>query len=299
MMKKVLKKKGLQVGIRAKILILILMLIVICAISSLSFATTLTPASDQYLEFKIVSVQSVAGKDKQVIAELWAHNLKFKGFDLRLSYDQTKLAPSQKATNEYIQDHDEEQFFWFEEEFGEDLEMFSISDMPDWIKYILSVFPPLTSTTQHIVREDGQTFIDATDTSILLGTFSYRLFNGTIDGTTFGLKTGIGEPLSGIHISLNGVDYYEEPGESLFRITLDYASNNAYLSGIDIEYNPVSPFDKDTLTYNHEVLDYIDKLTINPLLEDEKATYTITVRNKDPEDTGQYIDNIIEENEDR
>ena len=38
----------------------------------------LTPTDDQYLELKAVQAKDVIGQNKQVILQLWGHNLEFK-----------------------------------------------------------------------------------------------------------------------------------------------------------------------------------------------------------------------------
>ena len=38
----------------------------------------LTPTDDQYLELKAVQAKDVTGQNKQVIMQLWGHNLEFR-----------------------------------------------------------------------------------------------------------------------------------------------------------------------------------------------------------------------------
>lgn len=38
----------------------------------------LTPTDDQYLELKAVQAKDVTGQNKQVILQLWGHNLEFR-----------------------------------------------------------------------------------------------------------------------------------------------------------------------------------------------------------------------------
>ena len=38
----------------------------------------LTPTDDQYLELKAVQAKDVIGQNKQVILQLWGHNLEFR-----------------------------------------------------------------------------------------------------------------------------------------------------------------------------------------------------------------------------
>lgn len=41
-------------------------------------SNTLTPSDEQYFELKAVEIKDVDGQEKQVIMELWGHNLEFK-----------------------------------------------------------------------------------------------------------------------------------------------------------------------------------------------------------------------------
>lgn len=39
---------------------------------------TITPSDNQYFELKAVEIKDVAGQNKQIIMELWGHNMEFK-----------------------------------------------------------------------------------------------------------------------------------------------------------------------------------------------------------------------------
>ena len=41
-------------------------------------ASTIEPTNDQYLELKATNITEVEGKNKQVIMELWGHEIDFK-----------------------------------------------------------------------------------------------------------------------------------------------------------------------------------------------------------------------------
>lgn len=41
-------------------------------------ASTIEPTDDQYLELKATNINEVEGKNKQVIMELWGHEIDFK-----------------------------------------------------------------------------------------------------------------------------------------------------------------------------------------------------------------------------
>ena len=59
----------------AVILILVMMFINMAIVVE---ASTIEPTDDQYLELKATNITEVEGKYKQVIMELWGHEIDFK-----------------------------------------------------------------------------------------------------------------------------------------------------------------------------------------------------------------------------
>lgn len=62
---------------------IIILMVVICMCFGTGHAVendpnTLTPSDEQYFELKAVEIKDVDGQEKQVIMELWGHNLEFK-----------------------------------------------------------------------------------------------------------------------------------------------------------------------------------------------------------------------------
>lgn len=58
-------------------------IILICAMIFINLkivveASTIEPTQDQYLELKATNITEVEGKSKQVIMELWGHEIDFK-----------------------------------------------------------------------------------------------------------------------------------------------------------------------------------------------------------------------------
>ena len=96
-MQKVSKK------IIATIINLIILCICFCNVS-IAESKLVEPTENQFFELRAVKVTNIEGKDKQVIFELWAHEIEFKGFDVRFSYDGTHFAPSNITTNDYTDD---------------------------------------------------------------------------------------------------------------------------------------------------------------------------------------------------
>ena len=59
----------------AVILILVIMFVNMTIVVE---ASTIEPTDDQYLELKATNITEVEGKNKQVIMELWGHEIDFK-----------------------------------------------------------------------------------------------------------------------------------------------------------------------------------------------------------------------------
>lgn len=85
----------------------------------------ITPKNDEHFELRAVKVEEIPGQNKQVTMELWGNNIEFfKGFDVRFTYDQTKLQTSNVLTNEVT--NDATQYFQLEDDFKNALEFTTI-----------------------------------------------------------------------------------------------------------------------------------------------------------------------------
>lgn len=117
-------------------------------------AICMTPTDEQYFELRAVEVLDVPNQNKQVIMELWGHDIEFKGFDVRFSYDSSKLSPSKVTTNELSTNIKE--YFEFENEFKDILQFYSIpyDGEGDGILAGLFMKPPV-STGGHVIDKDG------------------------------------------------------------------------------------------------------------------------------------------------
>lgn len=51
---------------------------IILAVETTGDSNCLTPTENQYLELRAVSVNDVVDQNKQVMMELWGHNIEFK-----------------------------------------------------------------------------------------------------------------------------------------------------------------------------------------------------------------------------
>ena len=143
---------------KAMLLIIILtMMIPIVGISIYSHADTtkiLTPNENQYLELKATSILEKENGKKQLIMELWGHNLEFKGFSFRFSYDGEKYKLSDVTTNEVTNNC--EKYFKFENEFLDVLEFFDIDyrGLGDGVEAMVSFTPPI-NTSEHVIEKEN------------------------------------------------------------------------------------------------------------------------------------------------
>ena len=277
-MQKVSKK------IIATIINLIILCICFCNVS-IAESKLVEPTEDQFLELRAVKVTNIDGKDKQVIFELWAHEIEFRGFDVRFSYDGTHFAPSNITTNDYTDD--ETEFFKFESEFSDCLELFTVpytGTSTGGMRAVVSFNPPI-SESEHIKNKENVGMIVDSSGSVLLGTLSFRTTLDKFDISSFKLETSdTTSPKTGIKIIIDGSTYYEN--QSTFRFTDKSASRNADLSNIKLsngnendenykEYALNPSFDKNTLEYTTELLEYVDKVNLEVTKDDEKSSIVI------------------------
>lgn len=277
-MQKVSKK------IIATIINLIILCICFCNVS-IAESKLVEPTEDQFFELRAVKVTNIEGKDKQVIFELWAHEIEFKGFDVRFSYDGTHFAPSNITTNDYTDD--ETEFFKFESEFSDCLELFTVpytGTSTGGMRAVVSFNQPI-SESEHIKNKENVGMIVDSSGSVLLGTLSFRTTLDKFDISSFKLETSdTTSPKTGIKIIIDGSTYYEN--QSTFRFTDKSASRNADLSNIKLsngneddenykEYALNPSFDKNTLEYTTELLEYVDKVNLEVTKDDEKSSIVI------------------------
>ena len=277
-MQKVSKK------IIATIINLIILCICFCNVS-IAESKLVEPTENQFFELRAVKVTNIEGKDKQVIFELWAHEIEFKGFDVRFSYDGTHFAPSNITTNDYTDD--ETEFFKFESEFSDCLELFTVpytGTSTGGMRAVVSFNPPI-SESEHIKNKENVGMIVDSSGSVLLGTLSFRTTLDKFDISSFKLETSdTTSPKTGIKIIIDGSTYYEN--QSTFRFTDKSASRNADLSNIKLsngneddenykEYTLNPSFDKNTLEYTTELLEYVDKVNLEVTKDDEKSSIVI------------------------
>ena len=293
------------------IYICIILLLIGSSIVMASIPTTrVNPTENQYFELRAVNVENVEGQNKQVIMELWGHDIEFKGLDVRFAYDNTKLQPSNIETNEITEKASE--YFRFENEFQNSfknsLDMFAFSD-ENIIQSIISFNPPVEES-EHIIEKEGIGKVVTTKGGVLLGKISFQMTADVFDISCFHLvEDEESSPNTGIKINLDGKTYFDN--QSTFRFVDDIASKDANLTNIilsnnqdnltDKQYSLSPVFEKDITNYKVEILENINKLNIKAIQSDKKATMKIKVPKRDVNGNLEYepsgTDIIYEEKE--
>ena len=169
---------------------LIVLIICICTIAAsckivMADSTTIEPTTNQYIELRATKIKDVEGNGKQVIFELWGHDIKFKGFDVRFSYDGNIFSTSNLITNEECDD--ETQYFVFENEFVDNLDIFSVpytGNTDAGIRLVLSLKPPVTES-EHIKNDENLGTIIDTTGDVLLGKLSFKMSSDEFDIINF------------------------------------------------------------------------------------------------------------------
>lgn len=289
---KVLNKRTSRTKILKILIITIVVFISLIIKTNIVQATTLNPSNGQNIEMRAVEVKKTNNGDKQLIFELWANDIDFKGFDVRFAYDGSKYALSKLTTN--VETDDENEYFAFENEFIEKLDLIAIpytSGEATGIRMIISFNPPV---------EDSENIKDETlissGKSVLLGKMSFKMKTDNLDITNFKLiEDQTTSPTTGIKINTNIQDCYEDP--STFIFTNKTASNNATLNNLILstgtddstykEYDLTPTFNKQNKEYSLELNEYINEMNIEAEMADEKSTMKIKVPIKDED--GQTI----------
>lgn len=271
--------------------LIVVLIISICLIINIKPLQAVTIPNSEYLEMRAVEIKEIEGGEKQLLFELWANNINFKGFDVRFSYDSTKYVPSNLTTN--AETDDETQYFAFESECTGKLNMFTVpySEDTSVIRMVISFETPVEDST----NIKNETLISS-GKSVLLGKMSFKMMADEFDISGFNLiPDATTSPTTGIKINIDVKNSYEE--QSRFIFTDKTASKDATLKNIKLstgtedtenpenstykEYELTPTFDKDTKEYTLELNEYIDEMNLEAEQNDEKSSMKIKVPKRD------------------
>lgn len=229
---------------------------------------------------------------KQLIFELWGHNIEFEGFDVRFSYDGKEVTPSNINTNEPVNTNTKvdvgNQIFKFESEFENNLELSTVrylGSTTNGLRLVLSASPPLEQNTEHMTKKDGETeeIVINTFENTLFGKLSFKMLGDEFDINKFKLEpSSEHSPITGVKVNIDGGSHHYE-NQSVFRFVDATASKNADLAdiklwnfeedGVTEKVYPITPtFDKNTLEYSYELLERVDKMNLTLVKDHEKST---------------------------
>lgn len=298
-----------------KNIIKVIVLIALCILTIIilmpkAYAGVVTPNSNEKIQFRAVSIEENNGK-QQLIVEAWIQNLNFKAIDLRLQYDSSLLSLSDIETNETV-DIDSPLIVPDNFEFCNNFEQFmELAGYDKQAGELTLLFSSLTedevteTSNYYVVDEEIGEYIHITD-YVLIGRFSFQVGEGELTDQSIAVKGANTSPTTGLKININGQDgqgdYYEEP--TIFEFVLNLKSDNAYLSNIILstgevdeenpdnstykEYDLDPEFNKETFTYNVEILEYIDKMDLKITKDDENSTIIMKVPKRDEDGNLMY-----------
>lgn len=279
----------------AKIIAVIIFAIILLLCSTYTKATSIsvTPEENQYLELRASTINVLDNQDKQIIFELWGHDVEFKGFDVRFTYDTSQYTPSNLETN--LETEDESEFFKFESEFSDSLELLTLpydGQEKGGMRAIVTFNPPVTET-EHIKNKENVGMVVDTKGDVLLGKMSFKMTADKFDISNFKLETSdSNSPKTGIKINVDGGKTFYE-AQKLFRFTDKTESKDANLNNIIIskvekeedstykEYEYTPNFDKITQDYELKILEYLDNIDLTAIANDEKSTLKLKIAKRD------------------
>lgn len=227
--------------------------------------------------------------------------MNLSGFDVRFSYDSTKLQPSCLETNEVTDNA--KMYFQFEEEFKQALEFFTIpyDKEGEGIRGTVSFNPPITES-EHIIDKEGVGKVVNTDGGVLLGKMSFQMTADVFDSRWLQLVENTTYPVTGIKINIDGIKNFQ--AQSTFRFTDETASKDADLKNLIVstgqvnetqpedstyqEYSFTPNFDKDIINYELNLLEYVDCMNIKAIQNDAKANMKIKLPKRDESDNLVY-----------
>ena len=269
-----------------------------------SKAATIEPQENQKVEYRAVELKET-DNGKQLIVEIWIHNLNFKGMDLRLEYDENILQPSNISTNEIIDVNEADAIpscFEFANGFGGYLDYFAMEIADNEYRGILSMVgaDDRTGTNQYLVEDDNIGDYVSIAGDVQLATLSFNAGDSEIEDFTTNslhLKKASTSPQTGIKVNVNGEDSYE--AQSLYEFTLQleppvgtitgtiqlgeglresmeasYGITTKYIANITL-YN-AGEFNFDGIIPGETTLDELDSLEkVASTTSDDEGNYTL------------------------
>ncbi len=292
--------------IKKKLLVFILIVVMTFLFMPMKFSygvTVLEPTDDQKVEYRAVSRAEVNGK-KQLIIEVRLKHLNIKGMDLRLQYNDSLLTPSDMTTNQAIDVNDADDIpsnFTYINGFEKFMDMMEFETSSGELRMVYSLLgdDERTGTNDYFKDDNNDSRIEVPDEAVI-ARISFQMGDGEITTDDIKLKTGTNSPTTGIKVVTNNSDNYQN--QSLFIFTLDLKSKNADLADLKLsngsdedgdyrEYTLDPKFDKDTLEYSTEILEYVDKAKLSIKKADKSST--VQIKKPKVDDDGNITYEIV------
>ncbi len=242
-------------------------------------ANVIEPTTEQKIKLVATELKTGTNGKQQLIVEMWLKDLNFQGMDIVLQYDSNILSTSDMTTNEII-DVNEAAFiptsFEYANGFENYMDLFSMSFEAGELRTVISINPSdwwLADRNEYIIEDlvNGDTV--SAKGEVLFGKLSFQVGEGQITEESIKLKSGSSSPQTGIKVSINGTDYYENP--SMFEFVLALASENANLSNLQTDLKEITSFNKETLEYEIILEEDSEKIVVTPTPEDPTAIIKI------------------------
>ena len=186
------KSKKVSINIKRFSIIIINLIVLITSTFIInvnySKAATIEPGANQKVEYRAVELKDT-DNGKQLIVEIWIHNLNFKGMDLRLEYDENIVQPSNISTNEIIDVNEAltiPSCFEFANDFGGYLDYFAMETENNEYRSILSMVGTndRTGTNEYLVEDDNIGDYVSITGEVMLARLSFNAGDSTIEDFT-------------------------------------------------------------------------------------------------------------------
>ena len=292
-------------------IIIVLILDMLLGTKQYSFAeTTEEPTSEQKIEYRATKITKV-NDTNQLKVEIWIHNLKFTGFDLRTQYDNTEITPSDPTTNDKLDLTAEDNFgeaaqnVVFTNGFDKLLEVMNVTENANEMRYVYSILPTTTLPTdsEYIKNDSEHGIYISCQGDVQIGYMTFAIDNIEASENDIELKSDLITPMTGVRLIVYGDASLNMQSETLFEFTVeaqtgtlkgkvDTSAETKYTTGknvatirvykmedVDSKFNLTGIENKFAKTYSDDLHDLL--LTLTPTKEvtsDDDGTFTIPLK---------------------
>lgn len=221
-------------------IIIVLILDMLLSTKQYSFAeTTEEPTSEQKIEYRATKITKV-NDTNQLKVEIWIHNLKFTGFDLRTQYDNTEITPSDPTTNDKLDLTAEDNFgeaaqnVVFTNGFDKLLEVMNVTENANEMRYVYSILPTTTLPTdsEYIKNDSEHGIYISCQGDVQIGYMTFAIDNIEANENDIELKSDLITPMTGVRLIVYGDASLNMQSETLFEFTVE-AQTGTFEGSVD------------------------------------------------------------------